>query len=138
MNETPFRYAPGSRARVIDGTTVVELSGEIDILAAPHLWTRLDPLTAGPCPDLVLDLRPVSFIDCSGLAVLCRTRNRVLDRGGRLRLVISSPRILRILRCTGLGHAFEVTPDLPAHLARARVPHGPGACRCRGPGGPAA
>ncbi|WP_327087529.1 STAS domain-containing protein [Streptomyces viridochromogenes] len=80
-------------------------------------------MASGPRPDLVVDLRPVSFIDCSGLGVLCRTRNRVLARRGRLRLVIGSSRVLRILRAAGLGGVFEVHPDLSRALAPAPPAH---------------
>lgn len=95
------------------GPTVLTLHGEIDLLTAPALSERLDALTARPRPDLVLDLRPTEFIDCAGLGVLCRARNRVLARGGRLRLVTDSVRFLRMLRVTGLGGVFDVRPRLP-------------------------
>ncbi|SMQ14183.1 anti-anti-sigma factor [Streptomyces sp. Ag82_O1-12] len=63
-------HIPGRSAQPQVGTAhVVTLRGELDRLAVPALRARLDMLTAGPCPDLVLDLRPVSFIDCSGLGV---------------------------------------------------------------------
>lgn len=102
----------------VDGTaTVVELHGEIDVLTAPAISERIDELTAGPCPDLVVDLRGVTFIDCRGLAVLCRARRRAAEHTGRMRLVIDSPGVLRLLRVTGLANAFEVSP----------VPDGPGA-----------
>ncbi|MFE9028401.1 STAS domain-containing protein [Streptomyces iakyrus] len=89
---------------------VVTLHGELDLLTAPALRARLDDATAGPCPDLVLDLRPVSFIDCTGLGVLCRVRNRVRARHGRLRLVTDSTRLARLLRHTGLAGVFEILP----------------------------
>jgi hypothetical protein len=47
---------------------VVEVRGEIDILTASPLSARLDALTAGPCPDLVLALRPVTFLRPNRLA----------------------------------------------------------------------
>lgn len=122
MNEIRLRSVPDLREHVVDGTTVVELGGEIDILTAPRISARLDALTAGRQPQLVLDLRPVTFIDCSGLAALCRTRGRVLGRCGRLHLVINSPRVLWILNHTGLGNAFDVSPHLPADLSRAPGP----------------
>lgn len=108
--------APCHTERVADGTTVVEARGEIDILTAPPLAARLDALSAGPHPDLVLDLRPVSFIDCSGLRLLCRTRNRALARQGRLRLVTDSSCFLRILRGVQLAGVFEIHPDLSGAL----------------------
>ncbi|WP_435885500.1 STAS domain-containing protein [Streptomyces collinus] len=56
---------PGTSAPLPEHTArVVTLHGELDLLTAPALRVRLDDVTAGPCPDLVLDLRPVSFIDC--------------------------------------------------------------------------
>ncbi|GGT40455.1 hypothetical protein GCM10010254_70430 [Streptomyces chromofuscus] len=95
----------------------MELSGEIDVLTSPCLTARLDALTARPLPDLVLDLRAVTFIDCTGLGLLCRTANRVRARHGRLRLVTEDPHFLRVLRLTGLSGAFELCggpPEAPA------------------------
>ncbi|MFF9815270.1 STAS domain-containing protein [Streptomyces sp. NPDC014006] len=91
MADNHTRSMPYRMLRTTGGATVVTLQGEIDVLAAPAPAARLDVLTAGPCPDLVLDLRPVSFIDCAGLDVPCRVRNRAQARHGRLRLVADSP-----------------------------------------------
>ncbi|MGW7529203.1 STAS domain-containing protein [Streptomyces sp. NPDC054783] len=102
--------------RVADGATVVALYGEIDVLSAPALSRRLDALTTCPQLDLVLDLRPVTFIDCTGLGVLCRARNRTLARQGRLRLITESADFRRILRVTGLGDVFEVHTRPPQPL----------------------
>ncbi|MGW0583087.1 STAS domain-containing protein [Streptomyces sp. NPDC002920] len=97
------------------------LRGEIDLLAVTALVARLDALTAGPRPDLVLDLRPMSFIGCTGLGVLCRALKRVRARQGRLRPVTDSARFLRILRCTGLAGAFDIHPRWPTDLAGTSV-----------------
>lgn len=91
MSDTPGRSTPPPEHTA----RVVTLHGDLDLLTAPALRERLDMLTAGPCPDLVLDLRPVSFIDCAGLGVLCRVRNRVRARHGRLRLVTGSASVRR-------------------------------------------
>ncbi|MFD4878181.1 STAS domain-containing protein [Streptomyces sp. NPDC058420] len=106
-----------SSERVIAGTTVVALSGEIDLLTAQPLSARLDMLTADPHPDLVLDLRTVSFVDCAGLGVLCRAQNRTAARGGRLRFVTGSTGFLRILRHAQLGGVFEIHTRLSNALA---------------------
>ncbi|MFH8409909.1 STAS domain-containing protein [Streptomyces sp. NPDC018019] len=105
-----------SRERVVGATTVVELSGEVDILAATGLRTRLDEITGAHRPDLVLDLRHVTFIDCCGLSMLCRTRRRTEAKAGRLRLagVAESPSVLRLLRLTGLLSAFDLCLGLGA------------------------
>ncbi|MYT03785.1 MULTISPECIES: STAS domain-containing protein [Streptomyces] len=112
MSEKRTRPAPPISVRTSDGTTVVTLYGEIDLVTAIPLASGLDALSSGPHPDLVLDLRPVSFIDCSGLSVLCRTWNRVRARQGRLRLVTEDGGFLRVLRAAGLGGVFEVGTHL--------------------------
>ncbi|MFI2435865.1 STAS domain-containing protein [Streptomyces sp. NPDC018693] len=113
---------PDLSERLVAGTTVVTLRGEIDLLVAQALTERLDALTAGPCPDLVLDLSHMAFIDCAGLSVLCRARNRVTARAGRLRLVSDDPGFLRLLRTVHLTSAFETQPHLPDALTAAPAP----------------
>ncbi|WP_225102483.1 STAS domain-containing protein [Streptomyces sp. CoH27] len=103
--------------RAVGGTTVVELHGEIDILTAPPLGARLDDLTAVVLPDLVVDLRGVFFIDCAGLGMLCRARNRVMERHGRLRLVTTGRQFPRILSAAGLDGLFELYDHLPEAVA---------------------
>jgi anti-sigma B factor antagonist len=117
MTEIHTTASLRSSERVIAGTTVMALRGEIDLLTAQPLSARLDMLTAGPRPDLVLDLRSVSFIDCAGLGVLCRARNRTAARGGRLRFVTGDTGFLRILRHAQLGGVFEIHARLPNALA---------------------
>ncbi|KUN88662.1 anti-anti-sigma factor [Streptomyces bungoensis] len=84
------------------------MHGEIDIRAVLPLRARLDELTAGDRPYLVVDLRAVSFIDCAGLGLLCRARDRIGRRHGRLRVVTTGDRVPRVLRGAGLGSAFEL------------------------------
>ncbi|MFE1293953.1 STAS domain-containing protein [Streptomyces sp. NPDC058731] len=119
MVETLVTSAPRHTERAADGTTVVKLRGEIDILTAPSLGARLDDLTAVVLPDLVVDLRAVSFIDCAGLGVLCRARNRVMERHGRLRLITESSQFLRVLSGAGLDGVFEIYDRLPEALTAA-------------------
>lgn len=113
------RPAFGVRVRVLGGVTVAEVAGELDIFAAGRISARLESLARAGCPDLVLDLRRVTFLDCAGLSLLCRLRNRVLEREGRLRLVITDPRFLRLLRMVRLEDAFEVLEDLTPAVAGA-------------------
>ncbi|MCW7983907.1 anti-anti-sigma-factor [Streptomyces platensis subsp. clarensis] len=95
------------------GTTVLELRGELDILAVSVLSDRLDDLTGLQGADLLLDVRAVTFIDCAGLSLLSRARYRTRQRGGRLRLtgVTRGGSVARLLRMTGLNGTFEVVSD---------------------------
>lgn len=113
MSENQPGPAQVAADHTLHAAVVVPLHGEIDLLTLPALSERLDALTERPCPDLVLDLRPVAFIDCAGLGVLCRARNRTLARRGQLRLVADTPGFLGLLRATGLSGVFEVLPRPP-------------------------
>jgi anti-sigma B factor antagonist len=117
MSGVDPRSTPHHREHTVGDTTVVELRGEIDIFTAPALAARLDALTADPHTDLVLDLRSTSFIDCTGLGVLCRARNRAEARCGRLRLVTDSSGFRRLLRAVGLAGVFELHSSLSEALA---------------------
>ncbi|MET9295043.1 STAS domain-containing protein [Streptomyces sp. NPDC003077] len=107
----------GSRERPAGFGIVVELSGEMDILAATELSGRLDEITGGRHPDVVLDVRAVTFMDCGGLSLLCRARHRAESRGGSLRLagVAASRSVRRLLGLTGLARYFVI--DEAAGLA---------------------
>ncbi|MEV7469824.1 STAS domain-containing protein [Streptomyces kronopolitis] len=110
------------------GTTLLEIRGELDILAVSVLSDRLDDITGAQGVDLVLDVRAVTFIDCAGLSLLSRARRRTRQRGGRLRLTGAGGdgSVARLLRMTGLEGSFDLVPDDAAadSLAGAAGPPG--------------
>ncbi|GGN57144.1 hypothetical protein GCM10011579_019050 [Streptomyces albiflavescens] len=106
------------------GHLVLEFHGEIDILAAMEITPILDSATGGPAPQVVIDLRPADFFDCSGLRLLYRARRRVLARDGRLHLVCTQPLTLRILRVTGLARLLPPSSSLDEALARPEATSG--------------
>ncbi|MFI8994958.1 STAS domain-containing protein [Streptomyces sp. NPDC053542] len=57
---------------------------------------------------MVVDLRHVTFMDCSGLDLLCRLRDEVTARGGRLALMNPRPIVLRLLKLAALREPFEL------------------------------
>ncbi|MFD9793674.1 anti-sigma factor antagonist [Streptomyces sp. NPDC059070] len=107
---------PFLRVRAVRGVTVVELRGEIDIHAVQLLQPRLDVLTAQGLPGLAVDLRRITFLDCSGLALLVRTHRRVTGRGSPWGLVCEDPFTLRIIRITGLTGLLGPAPTLERAL----------------------
>ncbi|NGO43203.1 STAS domain-containing protein [Streptomyces ureilyticus] len=108
----------GLRERTLSGSTVIELSGELDLLATTELVTSLDAVCETRPPRLVLDLRKVTFLDCSGLSLLCRIRNRLRGERSRLLLVLDDPRHRRLLRLTRLSDTFDIATDVNSAVAR--------------------
>ncbi|WP_234334514.1 STAS domain-containing protein [Streptomyces sp. NRRL B-1347] len=110
------------RRRQAGQALVAELHGEVDIAAVKALARTLHELTGDQKRELIVDLRHVTFIDCSGLGVLCAAHNRLAARGLRLRLVVDRPFTLRMLRMCKLDRAFLVFDSLSA--AQHRVQDG--------------
>lgn len=105
---------PYARTRRTGPFVVIEVSGEIDLASAESLAEHLTAAVTGASPpDVLVDLRHVSFFDCSGLRVLCRAEATARSRGGRLRLVSDQPRIRQLLRGAGLLGRFPPLPDIP-------------------------
>lgn len=102
----------GLRERRLSNSTVIELSGEIDLLATTELVTSLDAVCATQPRQLVLDLRKVTFLDCGGLSLLCRIRNRLRGERSQLLLVLEDPRHRRLLRLTRLLDTFDIATDV--------------------------
>ncbi|MFD4482692.1 STAS domain-containing protein [Streptomyces sp. NPDC058471] len=90
------------------------LHGEIDLLTAPALNAQLAPLTNCAEPDVLVDLRQVTFIDGTGIAVLVIACNAATAHNGRLRLICTHPITLWLLQHPGLGLDFDVLKVLPA------------------------
>ncbi|WP_307805914.1 STAS domain-containing protein [Streptomyces chrestomyceticus] len=88
LNTAPRRVTRTYRAH---GLTVVELHGDIDIATTDEARRHLGSVTTRPAVGLLLDLRPVTFFDCSGVRLLSFAQRRTLERRGRLYLVCDAP-----------------------------------------------
>ncbi|WP_370270352.1 STAS domain-containing protein [Streptomyces sp. V4I8] len=73
-----------------------------------EIQAHTDAATTRSGVRVIVDLRPVEFLDCSTLGLLCRTRRRALERGGQLTLVCVRPWHLRILKAAGLHTLFAL------------------------------
>ncbi|WP_306334517.1 STAS domain-containing protein [Streptomyces sp. KL118A] len=100
----------------LDDAIVIELHGEVDVVAYQRSVSLVDAVTAGPEPVVIIDLSQITFIDCSGLSLLMRAHRRVTTRGRRLRIVCTHPLTLRMLRVTQLTAALSPAPTLSAAL----------------------
>ncbi|MEU8632478.1 STAS domain-containing protein [Amycolatopsis sp. NPDC048633] len=90
---TQFSLGPHKQP---DGTTVLAVSGEIDMSSAPALAAALED-TAGR---LVVDLTAVEYLDSAGIAVL-------FDHAHHVELVV--PELLApVVTVSGLGELVTV------------------------------
>lgn len=80
---TPLAVAIEDRGEVY----VVLADGEVDIATAPLLARALEAGLAGGRPTLLVDLRRVSFVDCTGIGLLAQARCRAHQEGTRMRIL---------------------------------------------------
>ncbi|HLU44427.1 MAG TPA: STAS domain-containing protein [Natronosporangium sp.] len=100
--------------REVAGHTVVEVRGEVDVYTAPELRERLLEIIDGGATRVVVDLRPVDFMDSTGLGVLVGALKRLRMAEGDLSLVCDSEKLLKIFRITGLDRVFALHESVEA------------------------
>lgn len=104
-------------SRDVNGRTVIEVGGEIDVYTAPKLRDTITELVGAGVYDLIIDLSAVEFLDSTGLGVLVGGLKKVRANDGSLSLICGQDRLLKIFRITGLAKVFEIHPDQEAALA---------------------
>ena len=99
-----WRRPPSERflvQRYAGGLSRVQVRGELDLSDAPELG-RLLAAERAAGRDLVVDLRELTFIDSSGLAVLVWAAQSAAGSRRTLRLVAPAPGVMRTFEVTGL------------------------------------
>jgi anti-sigma B factor antagonist len=99
-----------SRSRVIHPT------GDVDAYTAPDFRAELHQATCAGTP-VVVDLSDITFIDSAGLGALVGAHRRMLEAGGRLRVVRPPALVGRAFELTGLDELLDLYDDREAALA---------------------
>lgn len=94
-----------------DGLTLVGLTGELDLPAAPRLSEVLEQLATGD-RHIVLDLRGLRFMDSTGLALILRFHRRAKDGPFDLVVVRGPEPVDRVFRMTSTDTLLELL-DVP-------------------------
>jgi anti-sigma B factor antagonist len=98
----------------------VQLTGELDLANVNAADSRLREAWRSASV-VILDLRAVSFIDCSGLKLVIDADTRMRHTGGRLMIVRGPAQVQRLFELTGITDQFEIIADPPPitlHAAR--------------------
>lgn len=79
------------------------LRGELDIATVPELERAIEEIAAWPAPDVVLDLRELTFMDAAGL-------HAIETAARRLKLVVCGPRppVRKLIELTRLDDVVQV------------------------------
>jgi len=103
---------------VVEQLPIVSVTGEIDAATSPALRARLLEQASQDNPTIVIDMTGVSFLDSTALGTLVSVRQRYLEFGGEVRLVIADPPIIKVFEITGLTEAFPISSTLDQAVGR--------------------
>jgi anti-anti-sigma factor len=88
------------RETVIEDRIVLVIEGELDLYTAPVVTKAIDA-AADRGAALTLDLRPLRFIDASGVSTIVAAHHR-LEHGRGLSLIQGPPNVQRVFELCGL------------------------------------
>ena len=98
-----------------DRTTVIAISGELDLASSPALQKELARAESSDATLLIIDLRQLDFMDSTGLSVLVRAHQRADEQGRQLAMVKGPQQVQRLLSLTGVAERLTVV-DSPEEL----------------------
>lgn len=94
--------------REIDGTKILDVTGEIDVYTAPQFKEAVNGIIAAGQKHLIIDMGDVTYMDSSGFGTLLSATRRLRPQGGTINLVRCNTAIDRILRITRLNTVFAM------------------------------
>lgn len=92
----------------VNGSTSVELGGEIDLATAAELGARLEAVIDASTGAVTVDLAHVTFLDSSGLKALMSAHRRLRAEGRRLTLRNPSEMVSRLFTVSGVTATLDV------------------------------
>jgi anti-sigma B factor antagonist len=102
----------------LGNTTVVALSGELDMHTGERVAQKLRHAIADEDCCIVVDLLETKLVDSVGIGVLAAAARRVTSTGGTFVLATDDQQFLRTLKITGLDRLFDIEPTLTKAVER--------------------
>src|SRR5262249_5638270 len=101
----------------IDQVAVVTLPVEIDVTNAETVGEELLAALNQGATLVIADMSNTTFCDSSGVSAMVRVFRRAFASGSAMRMVVSTPAVLRVLSITGVDRLVDVFPVVAASLA---------------------
>lgn len=112
----PGPYGPATfscRSTPLPGRVHIVPRGELDIATVPELDRSLR-IAAAAESEVILDLRELEFIDCTGGQLLIAASRHIGQLGGRLRVIDGTGEVAWLLRLVGIDRELDLVevPEL--------------------------
>jgi anti-anti-sigma factor len=120
-------FAGGKAKRMLDPRVrVLTVSGELDLQTQRRLRSELSEAAGDRSRELLIDLRGVTFLDSSVLAVIVHTEQQLRRQGRAMACVTSTGPVEQLVEKSGLRDTLQLfaTPDeAAAYVVAAREQH---------------
>jgi anti-sigma B factor antagonist len=94
--------------KLIDGVTVVSVTGEVDVGNVRHLRRELILAVRDGEQRVIVNLTDTTYLDSAGLGALIGARRRLRATGRALHLIVTRDSLLSLLAITHLDRAFPI------------------------------
>lgn len=94
------------------GVYIVAIDGRIDTQGAFELDEHLQKAVKQGHHHMVLDMQKVKYISSNALRTMADVLNQNKEKGGDLKLVGLSPKVLRVLQIVGFDKFFSIYDTL--------------------------
>jgi anti-sigma B factor antagonist len=93
-------------------SVLVTIRGDLDIQVAEHVADELSRVESNNPDVLVLDLRRLSFMDSSGMAIVAAARARAAAADRRFAIVAPPAGVMRAFQVSGLAELVTIADEV--------------------------
>ncbi|MBO7609623.1 MAG: STAS domain-containing protein [Muribaculaceae bacterium] len=90
-----------------DGKMTVEMSGQLDTLAATQAEKDLQPAFQSDCKDVIMNCNNLEYVASAGLRLFLALLKAVKARGGQVTITGMNDDIMNVFKVTGFSTLFK-------------------------------
>ena len=104
---TPGQDVPAVEVREEDGTTIIRLSGDLDMTSIRQVSGAIDAALGGRRAKVIVDASGLTYMDSSGVALMVR----VSQTAQEVQVRNPTPIVRRLIQLTGLSEILRITDE---------------------------
>jgi anti-sigma B factor antagonist len=102
---------------ISESIAIIEVAGEVDSYTSPRFREVMVDLVNSGHIKLIININEIEFLASTGVGVLVGVLKRVHARNGKIILISTNERNLKILRIMGLTKVFKIIPSISEAVA---------------------
>jgi len=107
-------------SRIVEGVSIVDLEGEIDLYKSPEVRSEIGKLIEKKKKSVLVNFQKVTYIDSSGLATMIDAFQKMRAYGGRLALSSMAKPVRSVFEVSRLDKFFQIFDEEVSAVASFR------------------